>query len=896
MMNLLNNNGIRATAVLLASLFLAACQPGYRPLDKTFPVVFCGDRFVFGGDTVVLSEKAFYVDATLTEESAAQSPFVFTSFNEAMAHLTPGTEQDPMRVYVAPYVYWIDDPDDPAERVPAGGGTPYGLEVSCAWLHLYGLTKNPENVVLACNRGQTQGADGNFTMFHFTGDGFYASYITFGNYCNVDLEYPLKPRLNRRKRFDAITQAQLAMMNGDRIMAEHCRFISRLNLCPLLGGNRTFYYDCHFESTDDALTGSAVYLGCDFDFYSSKPFGAAGGQGAVLLDCRFNLKGSSVQYLTKMGGQVAIVDGRFLHPTGDVFIGWTETPSPSLRCYQYGVTLNGKPYVMHDTHEGVTVDMTGKPLLGAYRLDWEGDVFYNTYNLLRGRDDWDPMHVRELVEKASARDGRDYASMATSLSMTASAGMLETGGTDAYFSTRSQVMNRQPAGSGWGGFGMQPVLQPASQPASQPGMTWLLTAKPEGNDSTDGLAVLTEDEDGTVRVTSVNEGETRATVYVRAVTPEGLEAASALTMVPPMLPAPGFTAFPTLSDPENGLLTVNYTLDLQGRDDQSLVTWYRIYMESGTTVPVAVSRENRPYTTYRLQPGDAGCRIMVEVAPKHIRSVAGASRRVVSASSVKPEDIVPDIPENSLQMADKVLPESTLSMVATNRFFTDFVNFPDDDQRTVRKGCWTLDTYKPADITKYNWQAALTQGWVYGAGEGGAVGEGFLQRTKGARMLYTPMEDASGDMYVRLKVDPCKSAGQGFGSATAQYMDVYIKFDTETLTGYALRIIRTVKFANAVDFVLMKYENGQTKEISKAVSASCFRTGCSIVLGMAGNQLKAHVETETPLTPHTSPDVVQVVDLAAEVEPSTAGGTGVQHTGSTGASATMFHEFEVVWF
>ena len=65
------------------------------------------------------------------------------------------------------------------------------------------------------NRGQTQGAVGNFTMFHFSGDNISILNITLGNYCNVDLTYPLNPKLNRKKRNDAIVQAQLAICNGD---------------------------------------------------------------------------------------------------------------------------------------------------------------------------------------------------------------------------------------------------------------------------------------------------------------------------------------------------------------------------------------------------------------------------------------------------------------------------------------------------------------------------------------------------------------------------------------------------------------------------------------------------------------------------------------------------------
>lgn len=103
-----------------------------------------------------------------------------------------------MKVYLAPYVYWIDDPDDPAIRVGKDGREPFGLVVKCPYLHIIGLNTHPENTVLASSRGQTQGAVGNFTMFDFWGDGLLVKDLTMGNFCNVDLEYPLKKELSRK--------------------------------------------------------------------------------------------------------------------------------------------------------------------------------------------------------------------------------------------------------------------------------------------------------------------------------------------------------------------------------------------------------------------------------------------------------------------------------------------------------------------------------------------------------------------------------------------------------------------------------------------------------------------------------------------------------------------------
>ena len=62
----------------------------------------------YKGQEVELGPHAFLVDAN----SELVSPYVFKSFNEAVSKLSDGTADDPMRVYIAPWVYWVDDPDD----------------------------------------------------------------------------------------------------------------------------------------------------------------------------------------------------------------------------------------------------------------------------------------------------------------------------------------------------------------------------------------------------------------------------------------------------------------------------------------------------------------------------------------------------------------------------------------------------------------------------------------------------------------------------------------------------------------------------------------------------------------------------------------------------------------
>jgi hypothetical protein len=165
--------------------------------------------------------------------------------------------------------------------------------------------------------------------------------VTFGNYCNVDLVYPLKSSLNRTKRASAIVQAQLIHCNGDKIVARNTNFISRLNLCPFVGAKRVLFDRCHFESTDDALCGTAIYLNSTLDFYSSKPFYRTIGTGAVFLNCDNTINGRPSAVFYKGWGQVAVIDSRFTSQQ-DQYWGWQEVVPVSAKNYQYNVTLMAK--------------------------------------------------------------------------------------------------------------------------------------------------------------------------------------------------------------------------------------------------------------------------------------------------------------------------------------------------------------------------------------------------------------------------------------------------------------------------------------------------------------------------------------------------------------------------
>lgn len=726
---------------------------------------------------VALGQSLDSLHVMVDVEAVSVTPYVYKSFQEAVAHLKDGTPKNPMTIYIRSGVYWIDDPDDPEVRVGKDGRVPFGMTVHGGYLRLIGLGEKPEDVVLASQRGQTQGAVGNFTMFDFWVKNLYVENMTMGNYCNVDLVYPLNPRLNRPKRSDAITQAHVGYVHGDSLIARQVRFISRLNLNPLNGARYSYYEDCHFESTDDALNGTAIYRHCDFDFYGQKPFWSTFGRGAMFIDCDFFAKSSSRElYFTKQGGPVTVIDCRYHAPSDSVYIGWTAYPQPWLRCYQHGFTLNGKPYVIGNRQQQNTIQ-TSRLATSPREVPFLG-ISQHEATLMTARDTLRltcPEPVRWRVDK--------------------------------HFESYVTLM---------------PV---------------------------DACSVA---------VIPVNHTDENADFCISATTEDGREAACYVMVKPSQLPPP------TVGDPKLRITreeaVLSYTLNAKMETDDSRITWYR------DSIPVAASHGS-PARSYRLQQADRGHMLKAVISPKLKRSDEG-----------EPITCQVQVGRTSQQHALE----------------TDFSHFYCDWQPVITEGVWTVDGFKPADTSEYPWSFNTNKPmWEYAKGFNGAVGMGLLQAQRGARLRYTPVSRKYGDMSLDLLVDPTKTAGQGFGSATGQYMDVCLKFDTRTLTGYGLRIIRTKKYANAVDFLLVRYDQGVVTEISAPVSATCYLTGCSISLHLTGNVLTAHVTTVTPqpsgsLLPHE-------VSLKAQVPTNPYGGVHIQHTGSCGESTTMLHKLKVSW-
>ena len=745
----------------------------------------CRDSLI----TPELDECHLLLDASLTDAEAAQREHVFNTLQEAVRHLC-----DTTTIYVRPWVYWVDDPDEPATVKGADGREPFGMVIKTKKLTLTGLTDDPRDVVFASQRGQTQGAVGNFTMFDFHTDELTVENMTLGNYCNVDLDYPLRPELSRPKRSEAITQAHVGYVHGRKLTARHVRFISRLNLNPLNGAAESLYDSCHFECTDDALNGGhAVYRHCDFDLYGAKPMWSTFGTGPLFYDCDFYVRTNNREtYFCKQAGQVTVVDCRY-HAPDSSYIGWAPYPPRWLRCYQKNFTLNGQPYLIGSRQQENTVVMDSATL-----------------------------------------------NQPPSLSISRHEAEIRVGGEPLALHVKGE--GRQVAWS---------IGHPCDQIACLNQAT--------GDSVTVRLACDDIGAPVTFPVTAYAVGNTSCPAV----------AVCMVTVTPVPLPPPSFIERPQIRI-KDGAAFLDYKLSLQGFSDQSQIVWSRLDDENGGQELVLACSNDGPQRQYRLRPGDIGHRITASIRPAHTRSTEGIAS-VATSRPVKEKDVTR---AGSLE--------------------TDFSNLWCGWSESLAPDAWTADGYKPADTSEYDWSFDRTKPmWAYGEGFNGAVGKGLLQAQRGARLMYTPSERTYGDMSLTLEADPTKTAGQGFGSATGQYMDVCLKFDTRTLTGYGLRIIRTVKHAKAVDMLLVEYRDGKVTPLTDPVSTTCYRTGCTIRLSYADGLLTAHVDTRTPRPDDST--LPHEVRLQAPVASNAFGGIHIQHTGSCGESTTMLHRLIANW-
>jgi hypothetical protein len=287
-----------------------------------------------------------------------------------------------------------------------------------------------------------------------------------------------------------------------------------------------------------------------------------------------------------------------------------------------------------------------------------------------------------------------------------------------------------------------------------------------------------------------------------------------------------------------------------------------------------------------LSEGDVGSFLMAAIQPKHSVSEAGPAQTAYARSAVAKAD------------------------VKVRTIDTDFQNFPADAQPKILPGTWTLDGALAPEVGRNNTPgyAPNPNSWTYGPGQSGSIDfHGLYQTARGARLFYTPVGDTHGDMTVRAKFAPNKNTGQGFGAATNQFLDVYIKYDLATRTGYGLRIQRlTTEEINAIGykgggavagcaFFVGKFDHGVMTALSKKVMSSAFVSECTVELAVKNGRLLATATSTDEVRSGDAFDYERDVRFDVPIESNPHGGTGLLFTGTVGVNAVLVTGWRTSW-
>lgn len=764
-------------AAILIFANLAAAQDktgGQEPIDPTI-------------DPSTLT-YTYLVDGTLPDDDPANNKF--KTLQAAYDAAPEGTEDNPTVIGIKPNVYLLTGGD----KIP-------GMEIEKDWITFLGLTNNRRSVVLADNRGLSEGSSDNGYMIRANCNGFTLKNLTLLNYCNTDYEYPGDPTKNLKMRNPTITEAVAIEAKGDQHVYENVAILGRLDTM-FLRTTRSYLKNVYLEGTDDFIGGgkASYWDNCQVVFPTGG--GVMSAANVVFAHTKF-VATTGMQFSKAATRPVALIDCILPENNPQNGIAWQRgkaPPRPNLYYLTYHTTdPNGKPATIVDSSVGPKTFNYSREL-----SDSQAQAF-NPWNVLRAptsrpSDDWDPSQTKDQYESAG------QGSLVYQMSLFNPNPSIRTGGPGA---TIGAMVN--------------PIR------VADPSIQWSTTSNLISLDKTTGPKVV---------VTGENLTDDPAYVPVTATAANGFYVIAYVFVEPRYSDPPAITAGPTLNAPANGKMDIDYTLDLKGKKDQSLISWFVCDDAAGSNPrPVALSRGNLPLKELTLTGGFIGKFIQASIEPKHQLSDPG---KAVIAISDKP-----------IAAAD--VPTSTIS--------PDFRNFVVQKNSSYVSGFWTvLGKWTPVTDDKF------------------INSYGIRAASQGASILYQQDADC-GDMQIDLVMSPEKTAGSGFGSpgspadgAHIQKSDIFIKYDPRTKNGYSLRIWRTTQSTAKCMFQFYKIVNGTGSPLSdKQAYTGVFKPNTYLTIKVIGSAISA--------TAHNDLDK-EILDLEDTITPNRFGGAGVFWNGS----------------
>jgi hypothetical protein len=746
------------------------------------------------------------VDGNLAQDDPGNRKF--RTLQAAYAAAPAGTEGKPTVIGIMPNVYQLPSS---APRTPS-------MTIRKNYITLLGLTNNRRSVVLADNRGLMQGAEDDGYILVVDAIGFTAKNLTILNYCNTDYEYPGDPSKNLKKRSDVITQAVALQASGDKHVYENIALLSRLDTM-FLQAARSYFKNVYIEGTDDWMGGGQISVWEDCTLVYSNGSGVMSAANIVFHNCRFEATRGMQFYKAEYGGAEmpnTLINCILPATSVQAPVAWVRgkaAPRPSVFSLTYhNKDAKGNPAIIYDSNVGAPTFTYSREL-----SDNEVQGF-NPWNLLRAApngvvDDWDPAAARKKYE--SAGEGN----LVYRMSLKGSGVTIRTGGPGATISATVTPKHAADSTIAWS--------------------------------TKSDLVSLNQTTGPNVVITARNTTNRPQWIPIAATASNGLYVNAYVYAEPRYVDPPAITAAPKISPAHNGAASVSYSLDLGGREDQSLVSW-SICEDAACSKAreVGVSRGNQPFKMLALMPGYAGKFLKAAVQPKHQLSDAGPAAYAVSAAPIAASDILtPNVSVNS----------------------RNFVATPDS---SYLSGLWTI----------------LGQ-WTIAAEDELINGYGIRSGSGPASLLY--QEDvARGDMQVDLVMTPDKTAGQGFSipgspSETGQrnlHSDVYIKYDPRTKNGYALRFWRTTQSSSKCMFQLYEIVDGVGSPIDETqVLSGVFKPNIKMTLKIIGN--KFSVDAANSVDKET-------LHLEGTITPNRHGGAGVFWPGG---SANVYSRFEILY-
>jgi hypothetical protein len=730
----------------------------------------------------------YLVDGNLPQDDPANKQF--KTLQAAYEAVPEGTEEHPTVIGIKPNVYLLPGGD----KIPS-------MSIKKDWITFLGLTNNRRSVVLADDRGLSEGSSDDGYMLDVKCTGFCCRNLTLLNYTNVDYEYPGDPSKTIKMRNPTITQAVALQAQGDKQVYENVALLSRLDTM-FLRTKRSYFKNVYIEGTDDFIGGGQVsyWENCEVVFPTGH--GVMSASGVVFTHTKFEST-RGMQFSKSTTRPTDLIECVMPVSTPKNKIAWVRgsaTSRPSIYWLTYHTTdTDGKPAVIADGSKGPPTYTYSREL-----SDQEVQAF-NPWNILRApttepSDDWDPSETKDKYDAAGQ-------------------------GALVY---RMALVNGNPTiRTGKPGATIGATVIPIRADGSS--VNWSTNSDLIRLSRTTGPSVV---------VTGNNTTDTPQTVQVTATAPSGFYVTANVFVEPKYLDPPAVTAGPKLNPPVDGKMDVDYTLDLKGKTDQSIISWY-VCDDSGGSNPrqVAASRGNLPLKELVLTTGEVGKYVKIEIEPKHQLSDPG-----------KPV----------FAITDKPIAAADVPSLAISPEFRNFIVAPNEDYVS---GLWTV-------LGK--WESVTDDRFENGYGVRAA--------SVGASLLYQQDAECS-DMQVDLVMTPEKTEGSGFGApggpddgAKIQKSDIFIKYDPRTQNGYSLRFWRTTESTAKCRFQFYKIVDGVGSPLSdKQAYSGVFKPNTFLTLKVVGSTIS--------VSAHNDVDD-ETLSLEDTITPNHFGGAGVFWNGS----------------